>query len=158
MNRDRVPGWVGLLVLLAAAGAVAFAYWRHTVHRERVELARAACNRWADDLDARVGKDGKYVRWDGPSPAEPDPWGTPLRVHYFQGITGESLRVHSAGPDGVFDTSDDVTTSRTSTTVGSVVAGAAGAAADRVMDRAADRVKKWWGRGGTGKEPKGDGP
>lgn len=161
MSRDRQPVWVSLFLLAAVVGVVAVLYWRHTVEREKEERARAACNRWADELDARLGKDGSYLRWDGPPPADPDPWGNPLRVHYFPGITGESLRVHSAGPDGVFDTRDDIKASRTSTTVGSVVAGAAGAAAaratDRAIDRAADGVKKLFGRGSTGKEagPKG---
>lgn len=54
---------------------------------------------------------------------ELDPWGNKIRIDYKQEWTTETIFVRSAGPDGSYETSDDLTKSHERTKVSSVASG-----------------------------------
>jgi hypothetical protein len=54
---------------------------------------------------------GGFKHFEGLTDA--DPWGNQLKVIYHQDGTNEIMTVRSAGPDGVFDNSDDLVRTRT---------------------------------------------
>ena len=81
---------------------------------DRVETARTQVTRWADRLDRETTETGVYIRHQGEQLPERDPWGVPLKVAYSQGGVAEIVVVSSAGPDGEFDTQDDVIEQRMS--------------------------------------------
>jgi hypothetical protein len=79
--------------------------------RERqaaIDNARAQCRQWADKLDKETTETGVYIRWQGETLPDKDPWGNELRVDYSQGGVAESLTVRSLGPDGKSHTDDDI--------------------------------------------------
>lgn len=65
----------------------------------------------AEQLDADVER-GRYKRISPDEVTQTDSWNTTLRVEYRDEGLGEQLIVRSAGPDGVFDTDDDITARR----------------------------------------------
>lgn len=63
--------------------------------------------------DAHYAEKGRYPDEAAlPAKYRMDPWGRPVRFRVFPGYMAEELgmpyRLHSAGPDGFFDTDDDV--------------------------------------------------
>ena len=65
----------------------------------------------ADRLDGQVER-GRYKRTEPATVTEADAWGHQLRIEYREEGIGERLLVLSAGPDGAFDTEDDITANR----------------------------------------------
>lgn len=65
----------------------------------------------ADRIDGQIER-GRYKRTDPATITETDSWGHKLRIEYREEGIGERLIVRSAGPDGSFDTDDDITANR----------------------------------------------
>lgn len=106
LTRDWPRAGLGLLLILAPlclSGCT-----------DKVETARTQVTRWADRLDRQTTETGVYVRHQGEQLPERDPWGLPLKVVYEQGGVAEVIVVSSAGPDGEFDTEDDIIQQRMS--------------------------------------------
>jgi len=77
-----------------------------------LEETRALTRRWADELDSQTTESGVYIRHQGDQLPDADPWNNKLRVQYSQGGVNEIVKVTSAGPDGKFDTDDDIVEQR----------------------------------------------
>ena len=94
----------------------------------KIEAAQAQCNAFGQMLDAYKLDLGNYPptyqglavlhvrpsdlpdksKWQGPYAKQdipPDPWGKP---YFYEMITPTQYRVCSFGPDGVFNTADDI--------------------------------------------------
>jgi hypothetical protein len=111
------PSHVVPVVLLVLAGIAGLGFlFREREQRRAVEenkqAARSLCEQWADRLDKQTTDTGVYVRWEGETLPDSDPWGNPLRVSYSQGGVAEAIEVRSLGPDGHSHTPDDVVASR----------------------------------------------
>ncbi len=105
---------LAIVVISIIAGVM---YWqaKETARREaeqREADARALCNQWADRLDKQTTNAGIYIRWDGDTLPDNDPWGNPLRVSYSQGGVSEMVEVRSLGRDGRTHTDDDIAITR----------------------------------------------
>src|SRR5262245_37661627 len=92
--------------------------WRYSRKAEREAAERAATSetaaRLADDFAKDTDADGRFVRKpDGPLP-ETDAWGRQLRLAYKPGRFSDGLEIRSAGPDGEWNTWDDVVVPRSS--------------------------------------------
>jgi hypothetical protein len=72
----------------------------------KLETADQQVQQWANELAENTNTMGGYVHHEGIT--EPDPWDNYLRVAYTQDGTKEILEVRSSGPDGTFETSDDI--------------------------------------------------
>lgn len=92
-----------LLCLLAASGCDGGA-----AQRAKIENAESQVARITEELDQRTTKSGVYVRASEDEIKEKDPWGRRLKVSYSQGGVAEVVSVRSAGPDGKFQTDDDI--------------------------------------------------
>lgn len=68
----------------------------------------ALVQKWADKLQPSPG--AKIVRHEGLT--EVDPWGKHVRLTYTEAQGMDKLNVRSAGPDGKFDTPDDLVRDR----------------------------------------------
>src|SRR5262245_4749268 len=84
------PGHVVPVVLLVLAGAagVGFVLREHEQRKAeegRKQAALSLCTQWADRLDGQTTEAGVYVRWDGETLPDADPWGHSLRVAYSRG-------------------------------------------------------------------------
>ena len=118
MQSIRKPMAIVLgLAAIAIASIAGVMYWqaRESERREaeqRAADARALCNQWADRLDKQTTDAGIYIRWDGDTLPDSDPWGNPLRVSYSQGGVSEMVEVRSLGGDGRTHTDDDIATTR----------------------------------------------
>lgn len=104
---------IALVVIL-----ILFLDWRRREKDAQRETERAATSetaaRLADAFAKDTDPDGRYVRKpEGPLP-ETDAWGRPFRLAYTPGRLSDGLEVRSAGPDGEWDTADDVVAPRTS--------------------------------------------
>lgn len=100
----------GLLLVggLIALGVFGFrAAKQGATESKKRNQARALVTRWAEQLDAQTTPTGVYIRHEGETLPEQDPWGNPLRVQYKQGGVAETVTVRSAGPDGTMFTDDD---------------------------------------------------
>lgn len=111
------PGHVVPVVLLALAGIAGLGFLFREREQRRIEEVRkqevrSLCEQWADRLDRQTTDAGVYVRWEGETLPDDDPWGRPLRVSYSQGGVAEAVEVRSLGPDGESHTADDVIASR----------------------------------------------
>jgi hypothetical protein len=62
-------------------------------------------SRWADNVESTASNSG-FKHNEGLT--ETDPWGQQIKIEYKQDWTKEVATVRSAGPDGVFHTSDDL--------------------------------------------------
>ena len=76
--------------------------------------AQSQVDRWANDLDQRTDESGVYQRVKPDEIQETDPWDKKLQISYSHGGVAEIVRVRSAGPDGSFDTRDDIVAQRMS--------------------------------------------
>jgi hypothetical protein len=128
---------------------VLVADWRAREKYARRETERAAASetvaRLADECAKDTDSDGRFVRKpDGPQP-ETDVWGRPLRLTYKPGVLSDGLEVRSAGPDGEWNTWDDVVATRSSRISNKALARDA---AGGLLDAAKDRL--------LGKKPKSD--
>jgi hypothetical protein len=114
--------------------------WQSRRKREREEAERAttseAAARLADDLAQETDSEGRFVRRPaGPLPGN-DFWGRPFRLSYQPGTLSDGLEVRSAGPDGEWQTRDDVVVTRTSKLSNKAVArDAVGGLLDAARDR-----------------------
>jgi hypothetical protein len=72
------------------------------------DRAQAQVQRIVDNLDRRTTATGVYVRVNIDEVKEIDPWGMTIQVAYSQGGVAEVVSVRSAGPDGEFQTDDDI--------------------------------------------------
>jgi hypothetical protein len=111
------PGRVVPVVLLVLAGIAGVGYVlrereQRRVEEERRQAAVSLCTQWADRLDQQTKDTGVYVRWEGETLPDADPWGNPLQVSYTQGGLAEALEVRSLGRDGQTHTADDVVVNR----------------------------------------------
>jgi hypothetical protein len=92
--------------------------WRSREKAARLEAGRAetseTATRLADEIAKEVDTDGRFIRKPEGALAEADAWGRPLRLMYKSGTISETLEVRSAGPDGEFETRDDVVASHAS--------------------------------------------
>lgn len=84
------------------------------------QQARATAVQWADRLDAQTTEAGVYIRHEGETLPDSDPWGKKLEVTYSRGGVAEIIKVASAGPDGVFGSEDDIIEQRQSTNLAGV--------------------------------------
>ena len=97
---------------------VIIADWRVKEKYAKREADRAATSetvaRAADEVAKDTDSEGRFVRKpEGPLP-ETDVWGRPLRLAYKPGVLSDGLEVRSAGPDGEWNTWDDVVAARSS--------------------------------------------
>ncbi len=109
-----------LLAILGITGAVVMcvfficAFGAKSKSDEAIPKALAATqivNAKADELSKLVDSTGAYIRVD--DTVSVDPWNKPLGVAYSRSESGvEKLVVRSAGPDGTFETNDDIATER----------------------------------------------
>lgn len=111
------PGHVVPVVLIALAGIAGLGFLLREREQRRIEEARkqevrSLCEQWADQLDRQTTDTGVYVRWEGETLPDSDPWGRPLRVAYSQGGLAEAVEVRSFGPDGQTHTVDDIVVNR----------------------------------------------
>jgi hypothetical protein len=111
------PGHVVPVVLLVLAGVAGAGFVlrereQRRIEEERKQAAVSLCTQWADRLDGQTTEAGVYVRWEGETLPDSDPWGRPLLVSYSQGGVAEAVEVRSLGPDGQSHTADDVIASR----------------------------------------------
>lgn len=114
--------------------------WRSRERREREEAERAAASevaaRLADGLAKETDSDGRFVRKPEGPLDETDVWGRPYRLVYKPHTLSDELQVRSAGPDGEWDTRDDVVASRSSPVSNRALArDAAGGLLDLARDR-----------------------
>jgi hypothetical protein len=114
-DQATTPWWVKLSGILIAVGTLAGGYfWWDGVRAERERertvrhAAEALCSEWADRLDRQTTETGVYIRWNGDTLPDKDPWGRNLLVEYSQGGVSEVVVVRSLGPDGESNTRDDV--------------------------------------------------
>lgn len=125
---------------------VLVADWRARDKYARREADRAATSatvvRVADELAKEIDSDGRFVRKPEGELPERDAWGSPLRLAYKPGLLADPfsdrLEVRSAGPDGVWQTWDDVTASHKSRISNAALAREA---AGGVLDAARDRLR-----------------
>ncbi len=114
---------------VALFGFLAFGWWLYRSARDDDECraavaeARAKCRQWADKLDRQTTETGVYIRWQGETLPDKDPWGNDLRVDYSAGGLAENVTVRSLGPDGKSHTDDDVVEQRLSVNLKGVGAG-----------------------------------
>ena len=108
---------------------------------DKVETARTQVTRWADRLDRQTTETGVYIRHPGEQLPERDPWGVPLKVAYSQGGVAEMVVVSSAGPDGEFDSQDDIIQQRMSANLKGVGEGIKKNAAEVAEEAAAGAAK-----------------
>lgn len=147
-SAQRRTGAVAALVILSifVGGIVLLGgWWWYADHQQRVaeaerkkraaqvEQARLDVDRWADQLDQRLDEKDRYIAPEPPLPV--DSWGRSLAVAYGDEPWGESLTARSAGPDGQFDTEDDIVAWRKNVRTGDVGRAAANAVADKIQDR-----------------------
>lgn len=90
--------------------------------REQQQLkdADALVSKWADKVAADA-TDGGFKKAEGLT--EIDPWGQPIKVTYQQEWFKEIATIRCAGPDGRYDTTDDLTRTRTSSNTMGVFSG-----------------------------------
>ena len=107
-------GCLGGLVLRIAAVVVIVlvADWRAREKYARREAERAATSetavRLADEFAKETDSDGRFVRTPEGELSETDVWGRPFRLAYKPGVFHDELEVRSAGPNGVWNTWDDI--------------------------------------------------
>jgi hypothetical protein len=121
-------GCLGNLVFRIAVVViiVLVADWRAREKYAKREADRAATSetaaRLADDVAKDTDSDGRFVRKpEGPLP-ETDAWGRPFRLAYKPGRLSDGLEIRSAGPDGEWNTRDDVVVPRASQISGKSIA------------------------------------
>ncbi len=102
----RILTVISLLVVAVSAGCDTGA-----ARRAQIEQAEAQVARIVEDLDGRTTETGVYIRVEEGELGERDPWGTEISVGYSQGGVAETVTVRSAGPDGEFQTDDDIVAS-----------------------------------------------
>ena len=107
-----VPGVLLGLLAVVGVGYVVREWDEARAEERRRADAQALCERWADQLHQQTTESGSYVRWEGETLPDADPWGNPLQVAYSQGGVAESVEVRSLGRDGVSHTADDVVAAR----------------------------------------------
>ncbi len=101
--------------------------------RMRLETDKTV-HRMADQLDAQIGPDGRYVHARNRL-TEVDAWGQPLLVNYQEEKWGESLEVKSSGPDQRFGTDDDILAVRKNFRAKDVAKDVGGQVGKFVMDK-----------------------
>jgi hypothetical protein len=126
---------LGVVVIIAV-----IADWRAKEKYAKREADRAATSETvvlvADELAKDTDSDGRFLRKpEGPLP-ETDAWGRPLRLTYKPGVLSDGLEVRSAGPDGEWNTWDDVVGTRSSRISNKALArDAAGGLIDAARDK-----------------------
>jgi hypothetical protein len=118
--------------------------WRSNERKARREAERAAASETAaalaDEYAKETDSEGRFVRKrEGPLP-ETDVWGGPYRLAYKTHTLSDELEIRSSGPDGEWDTRDDIVVSRTSKISNKAVARDA---AGGLLDAAKARL---WGK------------
>ncbi len=92
--------------------------WRSQEKKARQEAERTATSETATRLADEIAKDtdpnGRFVRKPVGPLSETDAWGRALRLDYQPGTLSDGLEVRSAGPDGEWNTRDDVVVTRSS--------------------------------------------
>lgn len=109
LYRRRLALVVVLLALLVA-GVLVYDRQRREAARREADIAAttASANALADALAKDTDSDGRFVRKpDGDRP-ETDAWGRAFRLSYKPHTLSDELEVRSAGPDGIWDTRDDI--------------------------------------------------
>jgi hypothetical protein len=113
MQSIRKPMGIVLgLAVIVIAGVAVVMYWQAKEAEQRKADAQAMCEQWADRLDKQTTDSGIYIRWNGNTLPDSDPWGNPLRVSYSQGGVSEMVEVRSLGSDGHSHTEDDIAITR----------------------------------------------
>lgn len=86
--------------------------------KDKLKEGDALVAKWADKVQEKAGRgagatkdDFGFERTEGLT--EDDPWGQQIKVSYHQKGFQEIATIASAGPDGVFGSSDDLTRVRT---------------------------------------------
>jgi hypothetical protein len=139
-------GCLGNLVFRLAVVAiiVLVADWRAREKYAKRETERAEASktavRLADEYAKDTDSDGRFVRKPAGELEEPDVWGRPFRLTYQPGTLSDGLEVRSAGPDGEWNTWDDVVATRTSKISNKALIREAGSG---LLDAARDRL---WGK------------
>jgi hypothetical protein len=113
-------GCVGVVVvqIVMIVVVVLVVDWRYEQRAAKQEAERAATSetavRIADEFAKDIDPDGRFVRKpEGPLP-ETDVWGRQFRLAYKPGRFSDGLEVRSAGPNGEWNTWDDVVVTRSS--------------------------------------------
>jgi hypothetical protein len=138
-------GCLGTLVFRIAVVIVivVIADWRVKEKYARREAERAKASETAvklvDEFARDTDSDGRFVRKPEGLQPETDVWGRPFRLDYKPGRFSDGLEVRSAGPDGEWNTWDDVVVQRSSQISSKALAREA---AGGLLDAAKDRL---WG-------------
>ena len=126
--------------------------WRSREKAARLEAGRAETSeiatRLIDELAKTVDADGRFIRRPDGALPETDAWGRPFRLSYRSGTISETLEVRSAGPDGEYQTRDDVVATHTSRVTNHAIARDA---TGGMLDAAKARL---FGKGKPGEEKK----
>lgn len=103
---------VGMLVLMGLV--IYFDYQKKTdtkkLEADQIVTANQLVNSEADELSKLKRDNGSFIQVD--KDRKVDPWKNPIKVTYSHNEDVEELQVRSAGPDGKFETSDDIFTQR----------------------------------------------
>jgi hypothetical protein len=70
--------------------------------------------KWTENLSSKGPQNNGFIQHEGIT--EPDPWGNFIKVNYKQEGFTEILTVASCGPDGVYNTNDDIVRHRSTNT------------------------------------------
>lgn len=125
--------------------------WREQEKKARLEAERASASetaaRLADELAKETDSDGRFVRRPEGPLSENDVWGHPFRLAYQPGRLSDGLEVRSAGPDGEWQTRDDIIATRSSnihskTLVREAGSGLFNTAKERLWGKKKDAEKK----------------
>jgi len=89
---------------------------------QQLKEADSLVQKWADQLSVSAGNG--FSRQEGL--LELDPWGNSLRIDYRQEWFEEVMVVRSSGPDGKYDTVDDLVRTRRASNPGGILSGISG--------------------------------
>ncbi len=116
MESEHILMVLGGLIFMVIMGlAMFFDYQKAELKSgkstQKVLAATQLVNAKADELSKLVDSGGGYIQLGRMTST--DPWNNPLGVAYSRTKQGvEELEVRSAGPDGTFETDDDIATQR----------------------------------------------
>lgn len=100
--------YIILVLILLLVLFLAFRDWSS----EEYKVTRDKLDTWAEKLDKNVKPSGVYIQWESEDLPEIDGWGTALKVIYRNEGIAERVFVTSAGEDKLWNTKDDLKTSR----------------------------------------------
>lgn len=120
------PLWIIGLVIVVVL--ISWGVSSHIENQAKHDDSLAIVTKWANNLDSRTDDAGIYIK-DGLDEfgnmdiPEQDSWGKNILANYSKGGMMEIITVSSAGPDGQFNTKDDIMQLRQSTNFSGIGSG-----------------------------------